>query len=575
MAADVTAAPQGRINVGHAVVRALVAEGVQRVYGMPGGHVLPIYDGIHATEGIESVLVRHEHHAAAMAAAEAQLTGVPGVVLVTAGPGVTNTLTAVAEAHVGATPMVVLGGRGATSSFVRGASQEVATDRVFEPVTKWTVRVDRADLLVEVVRQAFAVSRAGRPGPVLVDVPRDVLTQHVEDVPYLRAEVDHAVAAPAEVVRTVAAELAAASRPLLVCGGGALASGAGAQVAALAELLDAPVLTSLSGRGVLDEDDTRVLGGLGAHRNPVAKRALGEADVVLGLGTRFEEMESNWQPGAVPRPEARYVQVDLEAAEHGRGVPAHRGVVADVATFVGQLVEELGGGPSPSSSWDWAGLAAGLAEVEAEIESLAASEQTPIHPTRVIRAAREVFDDDAVLGIDVGALAQHIAGAFPNFRVHSPRSTVMPSSFYGMGYVAAAIPAARLVHPERQALCFVGDGSFQMVMNVLPTAATYRLGVTWIVLNDDALGSIWDLQHHQYGDRILDTAFEVQPDLAAVARGCGCHGERVEDPAQVREALVRAAKANAEGIPAVVDVAVERVRLAQTKEHYFLTYPQD
>jgi acetolactate synthase I/II/III large subunit len=151
----------------------------------------------------------------------------------------------------------------------------------------------------------------------------------------------------------------------------------------------------------------------------------------------------------------------------------------------------------------------------------------------------------------------------------------VPSSFYGMGFVAAAMPAAKLVHPDRQAVCLVGDGSFQMVMNMLPTATAYGLAVTWCVLNDDALGSIWDLQHHQYGDRIIDTAFGYQPDIAAVAAACGCHGERIEDPEDVADALRRAAKANAEGRPAVLDFSVERVRLPQTREHYYLTYPPE
>ncbi|WP_217567246.1 thiamine pyrophosphate-binding protein [Streptomyces sp. GbtcB7] len=564
----------GEINAGQAVVNALRAEGVSHVFGMPGGHVLPIYDAIHSTPGISSHLVRHEHHAAAMAAAHAQLTGEPAVVLVTAGPGVTNTLTAVAEAYVGALPMIVLGGRGSTATAHRGASQEVATDRVFAPVTKWSVRADRADLLTDLVRQGFAIARGGRPGPVLIDIPRDLLTRLVPDKPYRPAGPAARTAADQPAVDAAAAALAGARSPLVIAGGGVAASGAFDELRVLAERLPAPVLTSLAGRGSLPDDHPLAAGGLGAHRNPVAKRLLAEADVVLGLGTRFEEMETNWQPTALPSPDATYVQVDIDPAELGRALPAHIPVTGDIGRVLEQILAALPRDTCASPDRTRR-LARDIAALDADIDRMALDESAPIHPARVIRAARSVFPRDTVLGVDVGALAQHIGGAFPFFRVYEPRSVIVPSSFYGMGFAAAALPASRLVHPHRPALCFVGDGSFQMVMNILPMAAQYRLGVTWCVLDDDALGSIRDLQEHTYGNRILDTEFPFQPDFARLAEACGAYGERVDDPTAVPDALKRALTENTAGRPAVLDFAVARTRLAQTKEHYCTTYPQD
>jgi acetolactate synthase-1/2/3 large subunit len=161
-----------------------------------------------------------------------------------------------------------------------------------------------------------------------------------------------------------------------------------------------------------------------------------------------------------------------------------------------------------------------------------------------------------------------MAGSFPVFRVYEPHSLVVPSSFYGMGFAASGLPVARLVYPDRPAVGFVGDGSFQMVMHVLPVAAEHELPVTWCVCNDRALGSIWDLQEHVYGGRILGTEFQVQPDFARIAEACGCYGERVEDPAAVGGALARALEANGRGQPAVLDFAVARIRLPQTTEHY-------
>jgi acetolactate synthase-1/2/3 large subunit len=561
------------VQVGKAIVNALAAEGVSMIFGMPGGHILPIYDAVLDEPSIRSILVRHEHQAAAMAAAHAQLTGRPGVVLVTAGPGVTNTLTAVAEAWVGALPMIVLGGRASTVTAHRGASQEIPTDQVFAPVTKWSVRVDRADLVLDTLRRAFTVARGGRPGPVLIDLPRDILLEHVRDDGYVPSAPPPRPEADPSAVALAARKLAAAACPLLVAGGGAIASEASDAVLQLAEALDAPVITSLAGRGIIPEDHPLAVGGLGAHRNAVSKRLLAEADVVLGLGTRFEEMETNWRPGAVPGPNASYLQVDIDPSQIGRSVRADLALIGDVRTVTQQLIDDLPVREARPAEHDGrAGerlqrLARDLAELEDSVDEMARSAARPIHPVRAIRSAGRVFGEDAVLGFDVGALAQHIGGAFPITRVHGQRSAVVPSSFYGMGFVAAAMPVAKLVHPDRPALCFVGDGSFQMVMPILPTAAHYRLGVTWVVLNDDALGSIWDQQHYSYDDRIIDTVFDLQPDLAGVAVACGCAGERVETPDDLDSAFGRALAANREGIPAVVDVAVARERLPQTREH--------
>jgi acetolactate synthase I/II/III large subunit len=218
--------------------------------------------------------------------------------------------------------------------------------------------------------------------------------------------------------------------------------------------------------------------------------------------------------------------------------------------------------------------AAELAAIEADASRLCETAARPMHPLRPIAAAREALPRDAILAVDVGCSSQHIAGATPYFKVYGPRSTIVPSSFYGMGFVAAGLPAARLVHPDRPALAFVGDGSFQMALHVLPMAAEHRLGVTWCVLNDGALGSIRDIQQYRFAGRILGTEFELQPDLAAIARACGCHGEQVDDPDALSAALGRALAANERGVPAVLDVSVSRERMLGTLEHYSF-YPAE
>ncbi|HEY3614930.1 MAG TPA: thiamine pyrophosphate-binding protein [Gaiellales bacterium] len=566
------------INAGSAVVDVLQAEGVRFVFGLPGGHVLSIYDALYATPGIRHILVRHEQAAASMAAAHAQLTGEPGVCLVTAGPGCTNLLTGIAEAYVGSLPVVVIAGRGATPNVYRGAAQEVPTDRIFAPVTKWAVRVDRADLIVDVLHQAFATARSGKPGPVLVDIPRDLLDADVPLRPYIPVGPRARPPGDAAQIAAAAAALVAAERPLLIAGGGAVAADASAELTALAELLAAPVLTSLAGRGSISDDHPLSAGGLGPHRTRLSKRLLGDADVVLGVGTRFEEMETNWREGFVPDPDATYIQVDIDAVEIGRSVPARIGIVGDARTVLGQLAAAVAerGASAGGFADDPRTLAvvAELGELDEEADALAASEQRPIHPVRVIRAIREAFPRETTIALDVGCITQHIAGATPYLRVFEPRSLIVPSSFYGMGFAGAALPAAKLVYPDRPAVGLVGDGSFQMIMNVLPVAVEHELPVTWCVFDDGALGSIRDIQEYRFGKRILGTEFAFQPDFAAIAEACGCHGERVEDPADVDAALARALAANERGQPAVIDFIVARERLLGTLEHYAF-YPQE
>jgi acetolactate synthase-1/2/3 large subunit len=572
---EATATEAEVLRPGHAIVRALQAEGVEVIFGLPGGHVLGIYDGLIDTPEIRHVLVRHEHTAASMAAGYAQLTGEPGVCLVTAGPGATNLLTAVAEAFVGALPMVILSGRAMTSTAHRGASQEVATDRMFAPVTKWAVRADRSDYLPDLVRQAFAIARSGKPGPVMIDIPRDLFEGEIAMSTYIPSRGHQRVAGDPDLVAQAVELLAGGRRPLIVVGGGTVASGAFSELRELAELLRAPVLTSMSGRGSLPEDHVLAAGGLGAHRNELSKRLLVEADVLLGLGTRFEEMETNWREGYVPDVDAAYIQVDVDAAELSKSIPARLGIVADVRTFLRQVLEFIPDAYTPSGvefSQDprVREVIEGIATIDAQCDRSSEDNRSPMSPLRVIRAARRVFPRETTIATDVGCLAEHIAGAAPFFRVYESRSFISPSSFYGMGFATSAVPAAKIVYPDRPALCFVGDGSFQMVLPVLPAAVDNGLAVTWAVLDDRALGSIRDLQEFRMKGRFMATEFESQPDFAMVARGCGCYGEYVDDPSQIEPAFRRALDANEEGTPAVVHLRVAPDRMMQSREHFNL-----
>jgi acetolactate synthase-1/2/3 large subunit len=422
-----------------------------------------------------------------------------------------------------------------------------------------------------VLRHAFTIARSGKPGPVLLDIPRDVLSQQIQLDRYVPVGRPSRPRGDPAQLQAAAAALSRAERPVLIAGGGAIAADAAPEVRRLAEVLHAPVITTLSGRGSLPDDHPLAAGGLGHHRTWLTKKLLPEADVVLGLGCRFEEQETNWRPTFVPDDAATYIQVDIDPAEIGRSIVPAIGIVGDVRLVIQDLLELLAksGRSAPAASKArLASLERDKKKLEGEVHRMATSERRPIHPMRVIREVRDVFPRESMVAIDVGVLAQGMGGAFPYFKVFEPRSLIVPSSFYGMGFSASALPVAKLVHPNRPAVGFVGDGSFQMIMNVLPMAAECALPVTWCVLNDQALGSIWDGQRAQFGNRAIATTFTVQPDFAAIAQACQCHGEKVVDPAEIHPALERARAANAGGKPAVVDFIVARERVEGSVEFF-------
>jgi acetolactate synthase I/II/III large subunit len=559
------------MSAGQAVVDVLKAEGVKFVFGMPGGHTIGIYDALYGQQQISHVLVRHEQHAASMAAGYAQLTGDPGVCCVTAGPGATNLVTSVAEAFVGALPMIIIAGRGATRNAHRGASQEIDQVKIFAAITKWGVRVDRPDLIVESLRQAFTIARSGKPGPVLVDIPQDVLAAQIDLAEYRPVGKPAAVRGDNERIKAAAAALLAARRPLIVAGGGAIAAGAWAEVRQLAETLGSPVITTLAGRGILPDDHPLAAGGIGHHRQDVTKYLLPNADVVIGVGARFEQQETNWKPDYLPAPSATYIQIDIDPNEIGRSVVAAIGITGDARLVLQDLIAEIGpakSNPGAETKVWLDELSRRRAQLETEIEVMAGSDMQPIHPIRIFNRIRRAFPRDATVAIDVGVLAQGMGGAYPYFKIYEPRATIVPSSFYGMGFSASAFPVARLVYPDRPAVCFVGDGSFQMVMNILPVAAELKLGVTWCIFNDRALGSIRDIQVQAFNQRFIATDFMLDLDYAGLARASGCHGERITDPNGIEGALERAMTANAEGKPAVLDFVVAKERLKGSTEFF-------
>jgi len=419
--------------------------------------------------------------------------------------------------------------------------------------------VDRADLLVRVMRQAFVVAQSGKPGPVVVDIPIDLQDQEVLFEDYRPVGKPPIPRATALAVREIADRLEVSERPVIVAGGGAIMADAAPEIRRFAEMMAIPVLTTLSGRGSFPDDHVLAAGGLGVHRNPVSKDLLQAADFVLGLGCRFEEMETNWCPGFLPPTDSCYVQVDTDPAELGRSVVPTIGVVSDARLLLVDLIAQIEERQIPDLSQALDSvqrvrdLTKNKLQLDEEIEPWLSSDEVPLNPVRVIGQIREVFGRDATAAIDIGLTTQGFGGAFPYFKTYRPRSMIVPTSFYAMGFASSALPVAKLVHPEYPAVGLCGDGTFQMIMGVLPTAAELALPVTWCIFDNGGYGSLKNLQESWLEGRLTATSFGTQPDFARIAEACGCYGERVTDPEQIGPALRRALDVNEGGKPAVLD----------------------
>ena len=529
--------------------------GVAQVFGLCGHTNISVLAAIERRGAPRFITTRHEQVAAHAADGYARATGRPGVVLLHVGPGLTNAATGVATASFDSVPLLVIAGDVPSYYEGRGPHQEFNLRRdadqvsVYEPFVKRTWRVRRADQVPRILARAWDTMLAGRPGPVLVSVPMDVLGEP------LAADVIPAspVAAPTITVttaRAIADAIREAERPLLLAGGGT--RHAARQVRDLAELTGLPVAHTLMGTGVLPPEHPQLLGVVGFWGSPSANRLASTADLILAVGTRFPETDSSsWEPGITfAIPPTRLIHIDLDQQEPGRNFPASIAATADAALAL-EAIGTAYGAATPDRGFDWTALRAAREEFLTPSRRNAASDEFPLLPERILADLRRAAPD-AILVTDVGWNKNGVAQQYP---VDTPDSFLTPGGFSTMGFGPAAVLGVAQADTGRPAIALVGDGAFGSNPSVVATAVEMGVAPVWIVMNNSAFGTIAGLQRKHYGTG-FGCEFEADgraysPDFAALARACGADGIRVERADQLEPTLRDVLRS---GRPTVVDV---------------------
>ena len=512
-------------------------EGVEYIFGYPGGAVLHIYDEIYAQKEVRHILVRHEQGATHMADGYARATGKPGVVLVTSGPGATNAVTGIATAHMDSIPMVVITGQVPTHAIGSDAFQEVDCVGITRPCVKHNFLVKDVRDLAATLRKAFYVATTGRPGPVVVDIPKDVTRPDLK-IPYeyptrleMRSYSPVVRGHPGQ-IRKALDLILSAKRPMIYTGGGVVLDDAADELVKFTRTLGYPITNTLMGLGAYPGTDPQFVGMLGMHGTYEANMAMHHCDVLVGIGARFDDRVV----GDVSKfcPEARIVHIDIDPASISKTVKVHVPIVGSVSNVLGEINDMLEG---TNRRPDAQALAEWWERIHRwkSIDCLAYSRsETLIKPQAVLRKLYEVTGGDAYVTSDVG---QHQMWAAQFYPFEKPRRWINSGGLGTMGFGMPAALGVQLAYPDAQVACVTGEGSIIMCIQELSTAKQYDLPIKIVNLNNRYLGMVRQWQQFMYENRESHSYLDSLPDFAALAESFGHVGMTIDRPQDVEGAL--------------------------------------
>ena len=534
------------------IAAALKAEGIKRIFGMPGNPAHLVADIVAETD-IAIVLNRHEHSGVACAYAAARMTGKPQIAFGNPGPGITNMVTGMLEAHSASLPVICLSNGTPMATDGQGAFQELDSVALMRPVSKWATRIVDPATTPWVLARAFQIAWAGRPGPVFIDVPSDIGLEPVDMEDYKPAPRRRRSRPDRRDIEEAAALVNESRQPVIWCGNGAYSAHAGGQVVTLAERLGAAIMTTPGGRGVVAEDHPLFLGQTGLYFTKAGKDWFDGADLLISVGSRLEEFSTGG--GRYWPEQARFVQIDIDPQAIALNKRPDAALVGDAALALDDLLAALGEGPADAAGTRCETITKLQSDYLDEVALDAQKQESPVRARQVVHAINTVFGHDTIMVHENGG-ADLWSYYWPYYRVLDAGDDIPMGEQTAMGMGVIGTIGAKLARPDKQVVCVTGDGAAQMAMMEFATAAEQKLGVTWVVLNNQMFG--WP----QYGQVLTNrphaaTNFEVPADLPAIARAQGCEAEHVSDPAEVEEALARARDANKHGVPYLIDVAIK------------------
>ncbi len=522
------------------VVKSLIDQGVKHVFGYPGGAVLDIYDALHTVGGVEHILVRHEQAAVHMADGYARSTGDVGVVLVTSGPGATNAITGIATAYMDSVPMVVLSGQVASSLIGNDAFQECDMVGISRPIVKHSFLIKSAEEIPETIKKAFYIAASGRPGPVVIDFPKDTVNpalkfayRYPENVslrsynPTLQGHKGQ--------IKKALTKLVSAKKPVFYIGGGAINANCSAELIELAEKLQLPVVSTLMGLGAFPETHKQSVGMLGMHGTYEANKVMHNSDVIFAVGVRFDDRTTNNLEKYCPN--ATVIQIDVDPTSISKTVNADIPIVGDAKLTLKQMLGQL---DQASAKQDSQALTAWWKDIEQWRSKQCLryeTSQTKVKPQQAIEMIYRLTKGEAYVTSDVG---QHQMFAALYYPFNKPRHWINSGGLGTMGFGLPAALGVKLAHPKSTVVCVTGDGSIQMNIQELSTALQYGLPVLVLNLNNGFLGMVKQWQDMIYQGRHSQSYMQSLPDFIKLAQAYGHVGISISTPDELEEKLKQA-----------------------------------
>ncbi len=526
-----------KLNGAQILVNSLEKEGVEHVFGYPGGAVLHIYDALEFKDSIQHILVRHEQAAAHGADGYARASGKPGVVLVTSGPGLTNAVTGIATAYMDSIPMVVISGQVPSALIGNDAFQEVDAVGITRSCVKHNFLVKDVNNIAEIIKKAFHIATTGRPGPVLIDIPKDVTIAEIDEPSYSDAidmrSYQVVTDADADDVNKAANLIAASQRPIIYSGGGTVIGNARDELREFAQSLGFPITQTLMGLGAYPATDKQSLGMLGMHGTYEANMAMHGSDCVIAVGARFDDrVTANIDKFC---PKAKIIHLDIDPASISKNVAVDIALVGEVKSVLVSLIASMKNRSVQDISAWWSQI-----DEWRSVDSMAfATKEGVIKPQSVIEALYEVTGGDAIITSDVG---QHQMWAAQYYPFDEPRRWINSGGLGTMGFGLPAAMGAKIAMPDMDVACVTGEGSIQMMTQELSTMLQYATPVKVVNLNNRYLGMVRQWQEFFYEKRYAMSYMDALPDFVKLAESYGHMGILVEKESDLRPALVEAFK---------------------------------